>query len=121
MWGRGGGDVLHLTHEHVVDVDLVGRGSLWFHFVCQVSTVGRPRGIEFSDLASLCQVYHLPGLRRNQKNIPLLVAIVVGLISDPFAIRRPGGRRLALVADGERHRPSTIGSNGADVVASARV
>ncbi len=118
---RVGGEVLYLAHQRVVDIDLVGRRSFRFHLIRQVPAIGRPCRIHLRDLASAGEVDDLSGLGRDQKNIPLLVAVVIGLVRDPFAIGRPCGRGLALVADGELHRPSAFGGNEPEVIASAHI
>ena len=115
------GEVLHLAHHHVVDVDLIGRGSFRLHFIRQVAAVRRPRRIQFGDLARLGEVHDLARLRRNQKNVPLLVAVVVRLVGDPFSVRRPRRRRLPLVADRQLHRPSAFGRHEPQIIPSAHV
>ena len=77
--------------------------------------------MHFRDLAGVGEVHDLAGLGRDQKNVPLLVAIVVRLVSNPLSIRRPCRRTLALVADGELCRPAALGGHQPQVIAAADV
>ena len=78
-------------------------------------------GFGLRNLASAGEVDNFAGLRGDQKNIPLLVAIVIRLIGDPFSVGRPCGRGLALITDGELNGPSAFGGNEPEVVAPAHV
>ena len=104
--GRAGGQVLGVAHQRVEDVDLEHRRRLRLHRVGQIAAVGRPGRTLFRDLARVGDVDDLSGLGRDEENVPLLIAVVVGDVGDPLAVRRPGGLSLALVADRELRGPA---------------
>src|SRR5205823_15067105 len=87
----------------------------------QIPAVRRPYGMHFRNFASVGEVHDLAGLRRDEKNVPLLVAVVVGLVSDPLSIRRPGRRTLPLVADGELRGPTAIRRHQPQIISAANV
>src|SRR5581483_11463413 len=87
----------------------------------EIASVGRPGGIFFRDLASPGDVYDLAGLWRDKKDVPLLIPIVVGHVSDPLAIGRPGGGGLTLVADRKLRRPASGAGDDPQIISSADV
>ena len=46
-----------------------------------------PDGVLFGHFARLGYIDDLAGLWRDEEDVPLLVAVIIGLISDPFPIR----------------------------------
>ena len=121
VFGRARGQVLHLPHDHVIDIDFEHGRRLGLDHVGEITSVRRPGGTLFRNLARLSEVHYLSSLGRDQKNIPLLVAVVVRLIGDPLAIRRPRRRSLAPVADGKLHRPATFRGDKPQIVSPADV
>ena len=113
MGGEARGDIDDLDFEarrgfglgHVGDEVRVRRPGRSF-----VGGVGR--GGEVGDFA---------GLRADEEDIPELVAVLIAHVGDPLAVGRPGGRGLALIADGELGGPASGGGDSPEVVASADV
>src|SRR6202022_4370400 len=58
---------------------------------------------------------------RDHEQVPLLVAVVIGLEDDPSAVRRPLAGHLPLVGDGELQRPTAFGRYDPEIVAPAGV
>ena len=119
--GRAGGQVFGVAHQRVEDIDFEHRRRLRLHRVGEIAAVGRPGRTLFRDLAGVGDVDDLSGLRRDEENVPLLVAVVVGDVGDPLAVGRPRRLSLALVADRELRGPSAIGGHQPDIVAAADV
>ena len=113
--------MFHFPHQHVVDINLVGGGGLRLNHVGEIASIGRPSWRFLGNLARVGQVHELTVLGRNQEDVPLLVAVIIGLVGDPLAVGRPGGRGLALIADGKLQGPAALGSNQPQVVSAAKV
>src|SRR5215831_14227182 len=103
------------------DVDLVARRILGPYAVGKPLAVGRPSGAVFGNLRSVGQVDHLAVARRDQKDVPLLVAVGIRDVGDPSAPGRPRWRLLPLVADRELHRPATLAGDDPQIVAPADI
>ena len=119
--GRAAGQMFRVAHQGVEDVDFEHRRGLGLHRVGEIPPAGRPGRTLLSDLAGIGDVDDLSALWRDEENVPLLIAVVVGDVGDPFAVGRPGGRGLALVAHGELCRPAACGGHQPDIVAAADV
>ena len=121
VFGRARGQVFGIAHQRVKDVDLVHRRRLGFHRVGEIAAVRRPCGAFFRDLARVGDVDHLPRLRRDEKNVPLLITVIVGLVGDPLAVGGPCGRGLALVADRELRGPAPFSRHQPEIKPAADV
>ena len=113
--------MLGLAQNFVEHIDFKYGRSLGLHHVGQIPAVGRPRGMLLRNRPRVGQVDHLPGLRRDHENVPLLIAVVIGLIGNPLPIRRPRRGRLPLIADRKLRRPSTRRRYQPQIIASAHV
>ena len=121
FFGGTAGEVTGLPGHGVKDVNFKHRRCFRLDHVREIAPVGRPGRAFFRDLAGVGDVQDLPALWRNQKHIPLFVSVVVRHVGDPFAIGRPGGGSLALVADRKLHRPSALGGNQPQIVPAGNV
>ena len=121
LLGRVGRQMIDMTRRHVHQVNLETGAGLGLGDVGNLASIGRPRWFFLGALRRRGQVHHLSGLGRNQEDVPLLVAIVVGYVGDPGAVGRPRRLSLALVADGQLHRPTAARGHQPKVVAPAQV
>jgi hypothetical protein len=108
---RAASDVLYFAQHRVIHINFIRGGILRFHFIRQIAPVRRPRRTLFRDFARLRQIHHFARLRGYQENVPLLIAVIIRLIGDPFPVRRPRRSRLPLVAHRQLHRPSAFRRN----------
>ena len=114
-------DVLGLAHQCVEHVNLVRGRSFRLYHAGKKPPIGRPDRVLFGHFARLGYIDDLARLRRDEEDVPLLVAVIVGLISDPFPIRRPCGTCLPLIADGELRRPTALRGHQPQIVAPSDV
>src|SRR5262249_8278215 len=96
------------------DVDLITWRVLWLDCVGQSFSVRRPGGVFFRNVGRTGQRENLAIARRNQKDVPLLIAVGVGLVGDPAALGLPCRMSLALAAYRELHGPAAFRGHDPD-------
>ena len=119
--GRVFRQMTKVPRGHIHQLDLVARPCLRLGGVGELAAVRRPRRISLGRLRRDGQVRHLAGLRRNQKDVPLLIAVVIGDVRDPRAVRGPDWLCLPLVAYGQLGRPAARRRHQPQVIPPADV
>ena len=119
--GRSFGYVLHLARRDIHDINFPIWRCLGFYQVGQALAIRRPCGIGLGNFRRARQVGGLAAAGADQKDVPLLVAVVVRGEDDPLAVGRPRRRALALVADCDLHRRAALGRHQPEVPAPADV
>ena len=119
---RGGrGQVIHLPHQRVVNVNLVGRRRFRLDCVGEKTAIRRPGRRLLRNFSRVGEIDYLSCLGRDEKNVPLLVAVIIRLVSHPLAVRRTRRRKLALLADRQLRRPAAFRGHRPQIHSAADV
>jgi hypothetical protein len=97
-------------------VDLITGGGLGLRHIGEPLAIGRPARRFFRNIRRARQIPDFSGCGGDGEQVPLFIAVVVGLEGDPFTIRRPASRNLPLIGDGQLQRPTATGIDDPQVL-----
>ena len=115
------GNLTNPTAGEIHNVDFVARAGLRFGHIGQPLPIRRPAWRFFGNFRRAREIAHLPGFGGDGEQVPLLIAVVVGLKGDPLAVGRPAAGNLALFGDGQLQRPPAARIDDPDILPSAGV
>jgi hypothetical protein len=91
------GEFVNFASPPIEQSNIVLRALLGLVGESNGAAIVRPVWILFANRRRVGQVDHLAAFARRRVNVPELVARVVLLLDDPFAVRRPDGVVLPVV------------------------